>query len=204
MVSSWLALDEYRIVTNMKNLAVGVILTLVMQAAYTVHSSENDDADAKLTAVKQQVHLLAGRWDGYLEYRDYQSDRRVRLPLARTTHVAPDSSYVITQSEFTDPGYKVYSAEMIQLSDRAARAVTVYGDELSVDELTVATVDVSSAGWTAVFETDGTDDEKPAKIRYSWRFAKASPSTLSIEKSVRPLDEGEFAFRNRVQLAKQP
>ncbi|MEM6606390.1 MAG: hypothetical protein AAF671_11570 [Pseudomonadota bacterium] len=188
----------------MKNLAAGLIFAFAMQTACFAQPSENDDADAKLTAIKEQVQLLAGSWDGYLEYRDYQSDRRVRLPLARTTSVAPDSSYLITQSEFTDPGYKVYSAEMIQLGDSAAKAVTVYGDEVTVDKLSVATVDVSSDGWTAVFETDGADDEKPAKIRYTWRFAKASPSTLSIEKSVRPLDEGKFAFRNRVQLAKQP
>lgn len=141
------------------------------------------------------IHALSGEWSGVLTYRDFRTNERVSIPHDRSISVAADGSFATSENTYTDPGYKVYSAELF-------RATT---DQLTIASTTRSSVEVTSyemssltgeeTAWTAVFDGKGSDNGGPADVRM---HIDVSPTTLSIRRMVRSDGATEFAFRNEM------
>lgn len=171
---------------------------LILVLALLTFGPENiaaEDVPAQTIAAS-----LAGDWQGHLEYRDYRTDKRVRIPHARRVLAAPDASYLLSALEFTDPGYKVYNAEVLTFAGDQVKIAFVGSGSIDLDAVTMERFEETSDGWAATFTGSGEDAGQPAAIQFAWRLAG---DELSIEKRVKTTGEADFSFRNGVVLQRQ-
>ena len=148
---------------------------------------------------------LVGRWHGKLEYRDYQADRWFGLPVKVEVRDAGDGVTMIRTADFDDgPATGVVRITTVSMLDgngveetsatfRKGRAV-----ELSKARLALAE-SYGSEGWTLVESSDGTDDDRPAKIRLTTTH---SGDTLVTLKEVDFSDDTkvDWLVRNKTTL----
>lgn len=150
---------------------------------------------------------LSGRWQGTLGYRDYQSDKLEELPMQTRLEALPDKSTIIRISTFDDgPRVGNVFITTASLFDSKAGAVTTVslrrGRPLAPQTEQVRVTRFADAThWTITFEADGTDDEKPARLRTT---EVRDGDVLITTKDVQLQGSSAWQFRNRSRLTRQP
>ncbi|ESQ74191.1 hypothetical protein [Asticcacaulis sp. AC402] len=147
---------------------------------------------------------LSGRWTGYLEYRDYQSNQAFRLPMVSDMSVAPDKATVTRLSSFDDGPQTgtVYITTTTLFGDAEATSAMFRKGrkvELITDQTLVARF-VDATHWTVIYERDGVDGDQPSRIRET---ETRDGGTLTRLKEVKPLgaEDSAYAFRNTSVLS---
>lgn len=120
--------------------------------------------EAPAVTIVQARTALAGRWTGKLEYRDYQADRWFGLPVTVTIETVDGGRTLIRKAAFDD-GPKTGTVWIVTTSlfDPAS------GREQSATD---------AEHWTLIDESNGTDDDRPARIRETTRRDGATMVTL--------------------------
>lgn len=150
---------------------------------------------------------LAGRWQGSLGYRDYQSNRLEEIPMQTRIEALPDAATIIRVSSFDD-GPRVGNVYITTASLFDAKAGQVTSTtlrrgrpvETSPEQVRVASA-TDATHWTLVFERDGIDGNSPARLRTT---EVRDGDVLTATKEVRPKGAADWQFRNRSLLAKLP
>ena len=150
---------------------------------------------------------LAGTWQGKLEYRDYQADRWFGLPVTVAIEPVGDGATVIRKARFDD-GPRVGFVHIVTVglfdpksgretaaSFRAGRPV-----EPSTSNLRLAAAR-DATHWTLVEESDGRDDDRPARIRETTNRDGAVMTTVK-EVDFSDDAKAEWLVRNRTTLTR--
>lgn len=143
---------------------------------------------------------LIGSWQGTLEYKDYQdSSRRVTLPTQLQIVPAPDEDGLELRYTYDDgPGKIVHSVDHLHF-DRAmqqARWGGVRDSSLQRFVVQDRRGGVNGEPLRLVLETDGRDDDQPARIRETFVVAAGSVQLLK-ETAIASRPMG---FRHQYQL----
>lgn len=150
----------------------------------------------------------AGAWEGQLQYRDYQSGEWQGIPMTVTVSLEGDGN-TLTRRAIFDDGPRVGNVFITSLEMLGPDGATEYATSFRagrVPELGKATVTLAAARdaahWTILAIEEGTDDDRPARIRLTTTRDGASLTTL---KEVDFLDEpGEqWLTRNRTVLTRK-
>lgn len=155
---------------------------------------------------------LAGRWAGHLEYRDYQNDRRYKLPMQTEVQLASDGATLTRLSRFDDgPARGTVLITTVSLYDDAGRSVTAAsfrrgrGVETITEEARVVAYS-GPAQWTAEWQRRGVDGNQPSDIRVT---VTRHGDELRAVKEVREVRAdgaaaAPWVFRNETVLQRQP
>jgi len=151
---------------------------------------------------------LAGNWQGKLEYRDYQADRWFGLPVRVSVEVMRDGVTLIRHADFDDgPKTGIVTITTIALLDPATnREQSASFRKGRATELVTVTIRLTRAEaldrWTIEELRDGTDDDRPARIRET---TKRDGATMVTLKEVDFLDDTGEAWltRNRTTLTRE-
>lgn len=142
-----------------------------------------------------------GTWEGELYYLDYQSGQRFGIPLRIDAEMTPDSATLVRRLTYTDPGVLVHAVSVVTIDKDTGELVEAYFRERGAEFLRyeVTTVEyVAEDDWTAIYEQDGIDDDRPARIRHTMT---RTGDQLETRKEVRFLDgDGEYVLRNGVEV----
>lgn len=152
---------------------------------------------------------LAGRWQGHLEYRDYRSDRRVRIPVQTELRVASDGATLLRESRYDDgPARGTVLITSLALYDEAGGAVTTTSVrrgrpvEMQTEQARVVSHEAATR-WSAEWQRRGADGGLDADIRVT---VTRRDDTLRSLKEVRPAGQADapWAFRNETVLQRLP
>jgi len=172
-----------------KRFAVGLLLLAATSAAAS---------DYALKALAS----AAGDWEGELYYLDYQSGQRFGIPMRAEIEATPDGDTVIRRVTWTDPGNLVYAVLLTTIDRDTGELVEAFfrdgKGEYMRYEVSSASME-SAIKWQVVYEQDGTDADRPARIRHT---VERDGDLMTSKKSVRFLDDddGEFFERNGSEL----
>ena len=150
----------------------------------------------------KEVHgALTGDWRGTLRYRDYQdSSRFVSLPTLLTGTTTVDSASVRLAFTYDDgPGKTVRSTDQFAF-DEAMRMLT-WGPadgKRAPSAFSVESVRRDSA-LTLVVETDGEDDNRPARLRETITVGRGS---LRVLKEVRFGTSAPWLYRHEYRFSR--
>jgi len=148
----------------------------------------------------------AGRWQGELQYRDYQSNTWQGLPVKVSIVAQPDGVTMVRTAEYDD-GPRVGAVWITTLSTidpatgkesyAAARKGKPF--ESGSTQLTLAAPPQDATHWTIVASDTRNDGNGLAKIRET---TVRDGSRLTTQKDVDPVDDGkdEWLPRNRTAL----
>lgn len=161
-------------------------------------------AAAAPPTVAEARSSLIGKWNGKLEYRDYQADRWFGLPVTVEVKDGGDGATLIRTADYDDgPTTGIVRITTVSMLDgdsetsatfRKGRAVELQKVTLSVDPASR-----DSANWTMVETSDGTDDDRPATIRVT--TVRTGPSVTSTkEVRFKGEDAKGWITRNRTVL----
>jgi hypothetical protein len=152
---------------------------------------------------------LVGKWEGSLEYRDYTADKWFGIPVKTLIEDQGDGATIIRKSDFDD-GPKVGNVRItsVELYDAAKGMITACSfrkgrtPELSTYTVRLSGVAADATNWTMVEESDGMDDNRPARLRLTTVRKGDSLQTL---KEVDFLDDkkDEWLSRNRTTLTRR-
>jgi len=155
-------------------------------------------ADEHATSV---LKALAGAWEGELYYLDYRSGQRFGIPMGVDAELTPDGATLIRRLTFTDPGNLVHAVNLSTVDRDTGELVEAYFREGKgeMNRYEIVSADFSDEGnWELVYEQDGTDDDRPARIRHT---ISRNGDSMTSRKEVRFLDEeGDFFLRNGTEL----
>lgn len=148
----------------------------------------------------------AGRWQGELQYRDYQSNKWEGLPVKVSIVVQPDGLTMVRTAEFDD-GPKVGAVWITTLSTldpatgRESYASARKGRpfETGSAQLTLASPPRDDRHWTIVATDTRRDGDSTAKVRET---TVRDGARLTTQKDVDPVGDGkdEWLPRNRTVL----
>lgn len=143
----------------------------------------------------------AGAWEGELYYLDYQSGQRFGIPMRIDAELTPDGVTLIRRLTFTDPGNLVHAVNLSTVDRDTGELVEAYFREGRGEMMRyeIVRTDFSNqANWELVYEHDGTDDGRAARIRHT---ISRDGDNMTSRKEVRFLDEkSEFFLRNGTEL----
>ena len=133
----------------------------------------------------EDLHRLAGaRWAGTLTYLDYGRNTKVSIP----------SELIVTRDA---PGGQTWTFEYLYPKEPQANGkktvALAEGGSRFADQTVVERAILPDGAIRIVTETDGTDNDKPARFRYTYLVG---PKNFSIKKEVRPAGAAEFFQRN--------
>ena len=145
---------------------------------------------------------LAGQWQGALEYRDYQSNRLERLPVAVQFSTRGDE--FIQKAVFQELGDEIVTLTVATFDAPATRRQVSFtrggSMESYAETVRLPVAPRSISDWTVVLERRGLDNDRPALIRET---VVRRGSQLRWEKQVDlTTDAAGFLFRHRIVLAK--
>lgn len=142
-----------------------------------------------------------GEWEGELYYLDYQSGQRFGIPMRVDAELTPDGATLVRRLTFTDPGTLVHAVNLSTIDRDTGELVEAYFREGKgeMNRYEIVEIDFTDgAEWELVYEQDGTDDERPARIRHT---LSRDGNSMTSSKAVRFLDEdGEYFLRNGTEL----
>lgn len=154
----------------------------------------DDNMDAVLSA-------SVGDWEGQLYYLDYQSGERFGIPMRMTASVTPDGVTLKRDLTYTDPGVLVHAVNLLTVDRDTGELVEAFFREGRGELFRFDIVSVTYDGpeqWRVVYEQDGVDDDRPARIRHTMTRNGVS---MDSTKEVRFADSGdEFFLRNGSEL----
>jgi hypothetical protein len=150
---------------------------------------------------------LAGRWQGTLGYRDYQSNTLQEIPMQARVEALPDGATIIRISTFDD-GPKLGNVFITTASLHDSTAGTVTSAILrrqrppeTITEQARVTAYADPSHWTVETLADGRDDNAPARLRTT---TVRDGDVLTATKDVQPAGQGPWLFRNRTRLTRVP
>lgn len=126
--------------------------------------------------------LTGARWTGALTYLDYRRNERVAIPAELVVTRESESSWTFEYVYPKEP--QADGKQTIRLGDD--------GRTLA-DKLVVGREVLADGTIKLVTESDGTDDDKPARLRFTYLIGA---NRYSIKKEVRPAGAAEFFERN--------
>jgi hypothetical protein len=180
---------------NMRRIFIGLLIAAALMAG----GAQAGDLAGVLADT-------TGVWEGELYYLDYQSGQRFGIPVRIDAETTPDGATLIRKLTFTDPGNLVHAVNLVTIDRESGELVEAYfregRGELMRYEITETDID-SAASWRVVYEHDGQDDDRPARIRHT---LERSGQTMKSTKAVRFLDDegGVFFVRNGSELKFHP
>ena len=161
-------------------------------------------ANLRLRWPKHGSHI--GRWEGRLEYRDYQSNGWAGLPVEINIKDGGDGVTLIRTADYDD-GPKTGNVRITTVSMLASDGIEESGAtfrkgrpvELTTARLILGAASKSKGDWSMVETSDGADNDRPATLRLS---TTRSAGKVVILKEVDFKDEGktEWLVRNRTTL----
>ncbi|HCF24063.1 MULTISPECIES: hypothetical protein [unclassified Novosphingobium] len=162
---------------------------------------------APALTVAQARASLAGEWNAQLQYRDYQSGEWQGIPFKTTITMVSDGVTQIRTSAYDD-GPKAGTVWITSVSLLARDGTTEYSGtyragrpaehEAAKLRLEAGT---DAAHWVLVSETQGRDDDRPARIR---EVTTREGDRVTTEKQVDFTDDAkdEWLVRNRTVLVR--
>lgn len=152
---------------------------------------------------------LAGKWTGALGYRDYRSNKMFELPVTTDIRVIADKATIIRVSSFDDgpkTGFVYITSASLYDAVKGIVATTTLrkGRPVATSTETVSTISYAdSTHWVVKYESDGTDDDKPAMLRTT--ETRDGDKLLSV-KEVMPKSQQSkgWQFRNQTRLERVP
>ncbi len=145
------------------------------------------------------LEASSGAWEGELYYLDYQSGQRFGIPMRVDAELTPDKVTLVRRLTFTDPANLVHAVNLSTIDRDTGELVEAYFREGKGEMLRYEVVTASYENpeqWTLVYEQDGTDDDRPARIRHTM---EREGSRLLSTKEVR-FGGGEYFLRNGTEL----
>ena len=158
---------------------------------------------ASSSAVPDGSRILAGsigNWSGNLYYLDYQSGRRFTIPMSVKAELTPDGATLMRRLEFTDPGRLAHAVNLSTIDRDSGKLVEAYFREGKAEFDTFDILQKRwNAGddWTLVYEQDGSDDNRPARIRH---MVNRTGDRMTSRKEVRFEGAADFVERNGSEL----
>jgi hypothetical protein len=159
--------------------------TLLLLLAVTLTSAQRCEDEPRLRP--SELASLAGtEWNGTLTYVDYGSGKRIAIPSRlRITQPSGDASALLFAYSYPD-----------EPNANQSSTIAISADGRMIDDERIVEKAVDGDVLRIVTERSGTDNDKPALIRYTYSIAAGR---LSIAKHVR--FEGSDAFIERNQYA---
>ncbi len=145
-------------------------------------------ADVELSSL---LDASAGSWEGELYYLDYRSGQRFGIPMRVDARMTPDGATLVRELTFTDPGNLVHAINLVTIDRDSGELVEAYFREGRGELLRYDVVDVefeNDRQWRIVYEQDGNDDNRPARIRHT---LSRNGDEMSSSKEVRFLDSDD-------------
>ncbi|GAA4031822.1 hypothetical protein GCM10022281_09300 [Sphingomonas rosea] len=160
---------------------------------------------APLTVAEARASMV-GRWEGKLEYRDYQADAWFGLPMKVDIRDAGDGVTQIRTADFDD-GPRTGIVRITGVAMLAKDGVTETGasfrkgKDVSLDtaRLALKPGPASATNWTLVAEQTATDDNRPARLRET--TTRTGDTMVTLKEVDFIDDQGEaWLVRNRTTL----
>ncbi|MGJ3628751.1 hypothetical protein AB5I41_20975 [Sphingomonas sp. MMS24-JH45] len=178
----------------------GIVTSLCLLAA----------ASPEPVTIASVRHGLAGTWAGKLEYRDYRAGRWFGIPVVTTIEAIGDGRTLVRKSVFDD-GPKVGAVYITSIGCTGYQATNTGQSATfragrpvgAVETARLALRDARDAThWTLVEDSEGRDDDRPARIRET---SVRNGATLTTKKGVEFSDDtGEaWLVRNRTALTRR-
>jgi hypothetical protein len=156
--------------------------------------------------VEEARQSLLGRWQGKLEYRDYQSSGWSGLPVEVNIKDGGDGVTLIRTADYDDGpttgNVRITTVSMLAANGLEESAATFRKGrpvEVSKAKLSVGAASVSKNDWTLIETSDGTDDDRPATLRLT-TTRKGSQIVTLKEVDFRDDAKTEWLVRNRTTL----
>jgi hypothetical protein len=144
-----------------------------------------------------------GHWAGTLEYRDFQSDKRVALPTNLEAAAKADGSGLQLSYTYDDgPGKIVRESSTLSI-DAAKRTLTMASDGgKSREQLSIAGFDIvaRTQRLTLSFSGTGEENNKPVEVRST---LSCGPNTFTLLRETR-LPGQDFKFRDQYSFTRWP
>ncbi|MEM6747144.1 MAG: hypothetical protein AAF608_06965 [Pseudomonadota bacterium] len=144
---------------------------------------------------------MEGNWSGALQYRDYQSDKLVEIPVSVENEL--HGSLVISKLAFTDPGQIVHRVSVLSYDGDTGSVFEAYIRDGGAERFESSyTIEEAGDGWVITSTREGRDGDSPALVRDVTTF---SGNQLVTERTVDPVDDNQdgFLFRNRIVLTRE-
>jgi len=137
-----------------------------------------------------------GRWEGALEYKDYQGSGRVKVPVKLEVKLkdgAKEGNLASWNFVYDDFGKTVTSLETHSFVGKTYKVVTVGQKEVQTYTCDGFNALFSSGAGVAVLIGSELENEKTVEVR---RTVTLSAATLTTLKETRPAG-GTYTFRNQ-------
>ncbi len=151
--------------------------------------------------VQQFDSLLLGNWTGALEYRDFSSNKMVKLPTTLTVTRGSAADSVSLAFTFEDGPNKIVKDTLDVAVDSASSHATITDSGNPASAYDVSGLDQFNKTGEIILTKDGTDNDKPAKIRETIKLAKDKFDYL---REVEPNGATSFAFRHEYVFSRDP
>ena len=164
---------------------------------------------AQMPDIAMARRSLIGRWQGQLEYRDYQADKWFGLPVKVEVRDGGDGVTLVRTADFDDGpktgNVRITTISMLAADERHENSATFRkGREVELETTALRLAGGRDAmHWTLVETVHGKDDDRPATIRVTTTRDGASLVTL---KEVDFTDDAKAGWlsRNRTTLTSAP
>ncbi|BCA58534.1 hypothetical protein HMP06_1303 [Sphingomonas sp. HMP6] len=161
------------------------------------------DKDAAAAALLAQT---AGRWQGELQYRDYQSNTWQGLPMTVTIVAQPDQMTTVRTAQYDDgPKTGIVTITTVSSVDPAASTLSyasfrrARATDVGLENITKVEQGADPTHWTIVTTEKRTDGNQVADVRET---TTRDGDTLTTLKEVNPVDDDKDVWlpRNRSVL----
>lgn len=181
------------------------LMRAIMTCACLVLASSLHATEPPRITLAQALASQAGRWEGKLEYRDYQADEWFGLPVAVEVRDGGDGVTLVRVADFDD-GPRVGNVRITTVTMLGKDGETEWTGTFRKGrdaELTSAKLFLSAARdathWTIVSDALASDDDRPARVRYT--TTRDGDSLVSLKEIDFADDTGEaWLQRNRETL----
>ncbi|WP_404368921.1 hypothetical protein AB5I39_15700 [Sphingomonas sp. MMS24-J45] len=178
-------------------------LTILLALIATPALSAETDTGTKAAAL---LAGTAGRWQGELQYRDYQSNTWQGLPMTVTIAAQPDRVTTVRTAQFDDgPKTGIVTITTVNAVDPVAATLSYAAfrrsrpTDTGVEQISAAEAGADATHWKIVTMERRTDGNQVADVRET---TTRDGDTLTTLKEVNPVEDGkdEWLPRNRSVL----
>lgn len=178
-------------------------LTILLALTAAPAFSATPDTGAAAASLLAQT---AGRWQGELQYRDYQSNTWQGLPMTVTIAAQPDQVTTVRTAQFDDgPKTGIVTITTVTAVDPVASTVSYASfrrsraTDVGVSQIGKVEPGKDATHWTIVTTEKRTDGNQVAEVRET---TIRDGDTLTTLKEVNPVDDGKDVWlpRNRSAL----